>query len=51
MTVLTSLSDEDLAEIGYGFKAADLVARRVRQALDCGVDGVVSSPLEAARVR
>lgn len=51
VTVLTSLSDEDLAEIGYGFKAADLVERRVRQALDCGVDGVVSSPLEAARVR
>lgn len=51
VTVLTSLSDADLAEIGYGFSAADLVERRVRQALDCGVDGVVSSPLEAARVR
>ena len=51
VTVLTSLSDADLGEIGYGFKAADLVERRVRQALDCGVDGVVSSPLEAARVR
>ena len=51
VTVLTSLSDADLGEIGYGFRAADLVERRVRQALDCGVDGVVSSPLEAARVR
>lgn len=51
VTVLTSLSDADLADIGYGFPAADLVERRVRQALDCGVDGVVSSPLEAARVR
>ena len=51
VTVLTSLSDADLAELGYGFTAADLVERRVRQALDCGVDGVVSSPLEAARVR
>ncbi len=51
VTVLTSLSDLDLADIGYGFSAADLVERRVRQALDCGVDGVVSSPLEAARVR
>ena len=48
---MTSLSDADLIEIGYGFAAADLVERRVRQALDCGVDGVVSSPLEAARVR
>ncbi|MBU4136919.1 MAG: orotidine-5'-phosphate decarboxylase [Alphaproteobacteria bacterium] len=51
VTVMTSLSDADLADIGYGFSASDLVERRVRQALDCGVDGVVSSPLEAGRVR
>jgi len=51
VTVMTSLSDADLTDIGYGFNAAQLVERRVRQALDCGVDGVVSSPLEAARVR
>ncbi len=51
VTVLTSLSDADLIDIGYGFDAAALVERRVRQALDCGVDGVVSSPLEAARVK
>lgn len=51
VTVLTSLSDADLIEIGYGETAASLVERRVRQALDCGVDGVVSSPHEAARAR
>lgn len=51
VTVLTSLSDADLAEIGYGATARDLVERRVRQALDCGVDGVVSSPLEAESAR
>lgn len=51
VTVMTSLSDADLTEIGYSFDASALVERRVRQALDCGVDGVVSSPLEAARVR
>lgn len=51
VTVLTSLSDPDLAAIGYGETAGDLVERRVRQALDCGVDGVVSSPHEAARAR
>lgn len=51
VTVLTSLSDDDLTEIGYGETAASLVERRVRQALDCGVDGVVSSPHEAARAR
>ncbi|WP_029417237.1 orotidine-5'-phosphate decarboxylase [Brevundimonas bacteroides] len=51
VTVMTSLSDADLREIGYSAGAAELVEARVRQALDCGVDGVVSSPLEAARVR
>ncbi|MBN9320175.1 MAG: orotidine 5'-phosphate decarboxylase [Caulobacterales bacterium 68-7] len=51
VTVLTSLTDADLVDLGYGFTARDLVARRVRQALDCGVDGVVSSPHEAAVVR
>ena len=51
VTVLTSLSDADLLAIGYGTTAAELVEKRVRQALECGVDGVVSSPLEAARVR
>lgn len=51
VTVLTSLSDADLKAIGYGATAADLVAKRVGQALDCGVDGVVSSPLEAAAAR
>lgn len=51
VTVLTSLSDEDLSAIGYSETAASLVERRVRQALDSGVDGVVSSPHEAARAR
>jgi orotidine-5'-phosphate decarboxylase len=51
VTVLTSLSDQDLGQIGYSETAAALVERRVVQALDCGVDGVVSSPLEAARAR
>lgn len=51
VTVLTSLSDADLKAIGYGATAAELVAKRVGQALDCGVDGVVSSPLEAAAAR
>ncbi len=51
VTVLTSLSDAHLVEIGYSEAASKLVERRVRQALDAGVDGVVSSPLEAARAR
>jgi orotidine-5'-phosphate decarboxylase len=51
VTVLTSLSDEDLKEIGYAASAAELVARRARQAKAIGIDGVVASPLEAAAIR
>jgi orotidine-5'-phosphate decarboxylase len=51
VTVLTSLTDADLIELGYAFSARDLVARRIRQAVECGVDGIVSSPQEAALAR
>lgn len=51
VTVLTSLTDADLVEMGYAFGARDLVERRVRQALEAGVDGIVSSPHEAALAR
>jgi orotidine-5'-phosphate decarboxylase len=51
VTVLTSLTDADLIEMGYAFGARELVERRVRQAIECGVDGIVSSPHEAALAR
>ena len=51
VTVLTSLDKEALEAIGYHDNAEDLVMRRVRQAIDAGMDGVVSSPLEAAAIR
>lgn len=51
VTVLTSLGEGDLAEIGYGGGVEALVERRVRQALDAGLDGVVASPREAALAR
>lgn len=51
VTVLTSLTDADLIEMGYAFSARELVERRVRQAIACGVDGIVSSPHEAALAR
>jgi orotidine-5'-phosphate decarboxylase len=51
VTVLTSLADADLAEIGYPMSARQLVERRVRQAVDAGFDGVISSPHEAAMAR
>jgi orotidine-5'-phosphate decarboxylase len=51
VTVLTSLTDADLAEIGYAETARALVERRIRQALAAGCAGVVASPLEAALAR
>jgi len=51
VTVLTSLNDEDLVQLGYGFGVTDLVERRIRQAIDAGVDGVVASPRESAMAR
>lgn len=51
VTVLTSLTAQDLVDDDHTLDPAALVERRVLQALDAGVDGVVASPLEAARVR
>ncbi len=51
VTVLTSLSDADLVAIGYQKSLETLVEQRVRQAIDAGLDGVVTSPREAAIAR
>ncbi|NND66697.1 MAG: orotidine-5'-phosphate decarboxylase [Halioglobus sp.] len=51
VTVLTSLSDEDLAELGYNETAAQRVSRLAALAQDCGLDGVVCSAQEAPRLR
>jgi orotidine-5'-phosphate decarboxylase len=51
VTVLTSLSAEDLKDIGYGLGVEALVERRIRQALDAGAGGVVASPHEAGLAR
>ena len=51
VTVLTSLDDAALAEIGYGLGVTALVERRIRQVVDSGADGVVASPHEAALAR
>ncbi|HXA40913.1 MAG TPA: orotidine-5'-phosphate decarboxylase [Phenylobacterium sp.] len=51
VTVLTSLSDEDLPEIGYESTVRALVERRVHQAIAAGCDGVISSPREASLAR
>src|SRR5438105_8450734 len=48
VTVLTSYDDGDLHAAGYGLGVSDLVEARAQQAQVLGVDGLVSSPEEAA---
>ena len=51
VTVLTSLDDADLAEIGAHGPIAALVQRRAELAIAAGCDGVVASPHEVAAIR
>lgn len=51
VTVLTSLDDEALGEMGYAEGVRALVERRIRQAVHAGCDGVIASPHEAALAR
>jgi len=51
VTVLTSFDREDLADLGYPCAVFELVALRVRRAIEARIDGIVCSPLEAALVR
>ena len=51
VTVLTSFDKTDLADLGYPCTVEELVELRVKKAMAASVDGLVCSPLEAARVR
>lgn len=51
VTVLTSLADADLAELGYAETAGERVQRLARLTADAGLDGVVCSAQEAPRLR
>jgi orotidine-5'-phosphate decarboxylase len=50
VTVLTSYDDGDLHAAGYRFGVSDLVESRAQQAQVLGVDGLVCSPEEAAKL-
>ena len=51
VTVLTSFDRQDLADLGYPCAVADLVDLRTRRAMAAGINGMVASPLDAARLR
>ena len=51
VTILTSLSAEELAEIGFSGSPEDNVRRLAALAQSAGLDGVVCSPREAAALR
>jgi len=51
VTVLTSLDQDDLREMGYDVKLEDLVLAKARIAQEAGASGVISSPREAGLIK
>ena len=51
VTVLTSFGEEDLRAMGMTQSVEDLVYFRAKRALELGCDGIVSSGMEAERLR
>jgi orotidine-5'-phosphate decarboxylase len=51
VTVLTSCGPEDVAEMGWAGPVEELVSMRARKAIAAGIDGLICSGQEAARLR
>jgi orotidine-5'-phosphate decarboxylase len=51
VTILTSLSEDDLRETGLASGSMEAVLRLAKLAQRAGLDGVIASPLEAAAIR
>jgi len=51
VTVLTSMNEDDLHEVGVPLKPAEQVELLAQVAMEAGVDGFVCSPQEAAIIR
>lgn len=50
VTVLTSLSDDDLKDIGCDMNTQDLAIKRAKLAKEAGLDGVVCSAREVSKI-
>lgn len=51
VTILTSMADADLAEIGFDLKSSEMAIKLAALAKQSGLDGVVCSAKEAASMR
>lgn len=51
VTVLTSFDEDEMREMGFKSTIEELVFKRATRALEIGCDGVISSGLEAPRLR
>jgi orotidine-5'-phosphate decarboxylase len=51
VTVLTSVDEAEVREMGWSGPVEDLVSRRARVAIEAGIDGLICSGQEAARAR
>ena len=51
VTVLTSFDENDIRDEGYALTLPEVVEKRVGHAIAAGVDGIVCSSLEVAKVR
>lgn len=51
VTVLTSVDEAEVREMGWDGPVEDLVSIRARKAIDGGIDGLICSGLEATRLR
>jgi orotidine-5'-phosphate decarboxylase len=51
VTVLTSLNEEDMQETGIAGRLTDQAVRMAELARNCGCQGIVTSPREAAFIR
>jgi orotidine-5'-phosphate decarboxylase len=51
VTVLTSVDEKEVREMGWGGSVEELVVQRARVAIESGIDGLIASGQEAARLR